>query len=182
MTSSSCSSPSLYVPNQSLACGRRHMPVIPPRRTSVQARSASRRRGAKGVFFSSPRLAIRTRLRLLFRLDNVSSSCRLYLRTHKPSSERCAGLSLNNAFHASHSQSAVPGSSPVLATCWICSRFSQVLIVYHAFKQPTGCLLPVGVFNPVMLYLNYLYVILQRLGRSYSRSVVFRFFQQFKRT
>ena len=79
MTSSSCSSPSLYVPNQSLSCGGWHMPVIPPSRTSVQAHSASRRRGAKGVFFSFLCLTLRTRLCLLFRLDNAFSSCRLHL-------------------------------------------------------------------------------------------------------
>ena len=53
---------------------------------------------------------------------------------------------------------AVLGSSPALATCWICARSSRVQILDHACKQPTGCLLPVGVFNPVMLYLNYLFL------------------------
>ena len=53
---------------------------------------------------------------------------------------------------------AVPGSSPALATCWICARSSRVQILGHACKQPTGRLLPVGVFNPVMLYLNYLFL------------------------
>ena len=53
---------------------------------------------------------------------------------------------------------AVPGSSPALATCWICVLSSRVQILGHACKQPTGCLLPVGVFNPVMLYLNYLFL------------------------
>ena len=48
----------------------------------------------------------------------------------------------------------VLGSSPALATSWICSRSSRVQIPGHACKQPTGCFLPVGVFNPVMLYLN----------------------------
>ena len=33
----------------------------------------------------------------------------------------------------------------------ICSRSSRVQILGHACKYPTGCLLPVGVFNPVML-------------------------------
>ena len=53
---------------------------------------------------------------------------------------------------------AVPGSSPALATCWICVLSSRVQILGHACKEPTGCLLPVGVFNPVMLYLNYLFL------------------------
>ena len=56
---------------------------------------------------------------------------------------------------------AVPGSSLALATCWICARSSQVQILGHACKQPTGRLLPVGVFNPVMLYLNYLLLIFE---------------------
>ena len=49
----------------------------------------------------------------------------------------------------------VPGQTHALATCWICSRSSRVEILGHAYKQPTGCFLPVGVLNPVMLYLNY---------------------------
>ena len=48
---------------------------------------------------------------------------------------------------------AVLGSSPALATCWICSPASRVQILGHACKKPTGCLLPVRVFNLVMLYL-----------------------------
>ena len=39
---------------------------------------------------------------------------------------------------------------------WICSWSSQVQILRHTCKQPTDCLMPVGV-NPVMLYLNYLF-------------------------
>ena len=39
---------------------------------------------------------------------------------------------------------------------WICSLSSQVQILHHTCKQPTDCLMPVGV-NPVMLYLNYLF-------------------------
>ena len=46
----------------------------------------------------------------------------------------------------------VPGLSLALATCWICSRSSRAQILGHACKYPTGCLLPVGVLNPVMLY------------------------------
>ena len=53
---------------------------------------------------------------------------------------------------------AVPGSSPALATCWICFRSFRVQILGHACKQPTSCLLTIGVFNPVMLYLNYLFL------------------------
>ena len=52
----------------------------------------------------------------------------------------------------------VPGSIPALATCWICTQLSRVQILGHASKWPTGCLLPVGFFNPVMLYLNYLFL------------------------
>ena len=39
-------------------------------------------------------------------------------------SGRCIRLSL-----------VIPGLSPTLATCWICSRFSQVQILGHAFKH-----------------------------------------------
>ena len=46
---------------------------------------------------------------------------------------------------------AVPGSSLALATCWICCSATLVNSQLH------GCLLPVGVFNPVMLHLNYLF-------------------------
>ena len=42
---------------------------------------------------------------------------------------------------------AVPGSSPALVTCWICSRSSRVQILGHACKKPTGCLLLVGEFK-----------------------------------
>ena len=47
--------------------------------------------------------------------------------------------------------SAVPGSSLALATCWICSSATLVNSQLH------GCLLPVGVLNSVMLHLNYLF-------------------------
>ena len=53
---------------------------------------------------------------------------------------------------------AFPGLNPSLVTFWICSWPSLVQILGHACKQPTCCLLPVGVFNPVMLYLNYLFL------------------------
>ena len=53
---------------------------------------------------------------------------------------------------------AVSGSSPALATCWICSRSSRLQILGHACKWPTGCLLPLEGFYPVMLYLNYLFL------------------------
>ena len=53
---------------------------------------------------------------------------------------------------------AVPGSRPALATYWICSRSSRVQILGHACKLTTGCLLPVGVLNPLMLYFNYLFL------------------------
>ena len=54
---------------------------------------------------------------------------------------------------------AVLRSSSTFATCWDCPWLSQVQILIHACKKPTGCLLPVGVFNPVMLYLNYLFLL-----------------------
>ena len=38
------------------------------------------------------------------------------------------------------------------ATCWICSRQSRVQIFGRSCKQPTGCLLPFVVFDPVMFY------------------------------
>ena len=53
---------------------------------------------------------------------------------------------------------AVLGSRPTLATSWICSQLSQVQILRHTCKQPTGCLLPVGVLNAVMLYYFELFV------------------------
>ena len=49
-------------------------------------------------------------------------------------------------------------SSAALAACWIFSRSSRVQILGHACNKPTGYLLPVGVFNHVMLYLNYLFL------------------------
>ena len=54
---------------------------------------------------------------------------------------------------------AVPArSSAALPTFWIFSRSSRVQILGQACNKPTGCLLLVGVFNPVMLYLNYLFL------------------------
>ena len=53
--------------------------------------------------------------------------------------------------HQTHSL-AVMGSSP--ATCWICCPLSRIQTLGHACKYPTGCLLPIGDFNPVVLYLN----------------------------
>ena len=71
---------------------------------------------------------------------------------------------------------AVLGSSPALATCWICSRSYQVQILGHACKKPTGCLLPVEVLNPVMLYLNYLFskylLIVKRFGSLRERRYI----------
>lgn len=46
------------------------------------------------------------------------------------------------------------------ATNWICSWLLRVEILSHACKLPTGCLLPFGVFSPVMLYVDYLFPIL----------------------
>ena len=70
----------------------------------------------------------------------------------------------------------VPGSSPALATCWICSRSSRVQILGPACRQPTACLLPVGVLNPVMLYLNYLFskylLIVKRFGSLRERHYI----------
>lgn len=40
------------------------------------------------------------------------------------------------------------------ATIWICSLLVWVQILSHACKLPTVCLLPVGVFSPVMLYVD----------------------------
>ena len=60
--------------------------------------------------------------------------------------------------HRTHNQ-AVPGLSPALATCWICCWLAEFKSSSgHACKLPTGFLLPVGVFSPVMLYLNYLFL------------------------
>ena len=39
------------------------------------------------------------------------------------------------------------------ATCWIYLRYFRVQLPGHVSKYPTGCLPPVGVFNPVVLYL-----------------------------
>ena len=40
--------------------------------------------------------------------------------------------------------------------------FSVVLSSHphHACKKPTGCLLPVGVYNPVMFYLGFLCLVI----------------------
>ena len=55
---------------------------------------------------------------------------------------------------------AVPGSSPALASCWICpwSFRVPILAIGHACKWLTGCLLRIEIFNPVMFYLNYLFL------------------------
>ena len=55
----------------------------------------------------------------------------------------------------------VLGSSPSLATCWICSVLSGVQNLGHTCTSPAGCLLPVGVFNPIMFYLDYLSLIIE---------------------
>ena len=54
----------------------------------------------------------------------------------------------------------VSGSSPPLATCWISARSSRVLNLDHFCKLKANWLnlLPVGVFNTVLLYLNYLFL------------------------
>ena len=72
--------------------------------------------------------------------------------------------------------SAIPGLSPALASCWICTRSSRVQILGHACKKPTGCLLPVGVLNPAMLYLNHLFskylLIIKRFGSLRERCYI----------
>ena len=45
-------------------------------------------------------------------------------------------------------------SSPALTASWICSQVSRVQILGYACKQPTGCLLPVGILNLVIFHLN----------------------------
>ena len=40
------------------------------------------------------------------------------------------------------------------ATNWICYSLLRVQILSHACKLPTGCVLPFGVFSPVMLYVD----------------------------
>ena len=39
------------------------------------------------------------------------------------------------------------------------SRSWDLLDLFSVKSTATGCLLPVGVFNPVMLYLNYLFLL-----------------------
>ena len=46
------------------------------------------------------------------------------------------------------------------ATNRICSWLLRVQILSRACKLPTGCVLPAGVFSPVMLYVDYLFQIL----------------------
>ena len=46
------------------------------------------------------------------------------------------------------------------ATNWICSWLLWVEILSYACKLLAGCLLPVGVFSPVMLFVDYLFQIL----------------------
>ena len=52
--------------------------------------------------------------------------------------------------------------SRVRVPLWRLARFvldrPRGQILAHACKKPNGCLLPVGVFNPVMLYLDYLFL------------------------
>ena len=56
-------------------------------------------------------------------------------------------LRSHHVVSASDSQSSGPGIRPR-----ICSRSYRVQILGHACKYPTGCLLPVGVFNPVIVF------------------------------
>ena len=63
----------------------------------------------------------------------------------KLDSKKKMTLRIHHVVSASDSQSGGPGIGPR-----ICSR-CRVQILGHACKYPTGCLLPVGVFNPVML-------------------------------
>ena len=87
--------------------------------------------------------------------NNIGSCCVGLHIAKRFLQERRGG---NVAKWSGHTHNPVmPGLSPTLATCWICSRLSQAQILGHACKQPTGCLLPVGVLNAVMLYLNYLF-------------------------
>ena len=54
-----------------------------------------------------------------------------------------------------------PSSSLAQTTSWIYSWLSWVQILSHTCKWPTGCLLPVGVINLVMFYLDiYLFLII----------------------
>ena len=54
---------------------------------------------------------------------------------------------------------ADPGSSPALATCWICPRSSLVQILGHAYNsQVAASYYAVGVFNPVTFHLNHLFL------------------------
>ena len=70
----------------------------------------------------------------------------------------------------------VLGSSPAMATCWICSRQSRAQILGHACKQPNGCLLPIGILHSFMLYLNYLFfkclLIVKRFGSLRERRYI----------
>ena len=73
--------------------------------------------------------------------------------TPPPPQRRPSGQSIGLAIR-------LPGSNPALATGWI-SSCSQSFSSSHPrprLVKPTGCLLPVGVFNPVMLYLNSLFL------------------------
>ena len=66
---------------------------------------------------------------------------------------------------------AVPGSSPALPLAgFVLDRpeFKSTATLVNSQQLPTGCLLPAGVLNPVMLYLNYLFskylLIVKRFG------------------
>ena len=62
--------------------------------------------------------------------------------------------------NASDSQSGSPGFES--HSGHLLDLFSVVLSSHprHARKKPTGCLLPVGVYNPVMFYLGFLCLVI----------------------
>ena len=57
----------------------------------------------------------------------------------------------------SESDSQSSGSSPALITCWICSQWSHVESLATLVNSQLLASYQVGVFNPVMLYLNYFF-------------------------
>ena len=80
-------------------------------------------------------------------LSNCSSFRRQHGRVVNTSDLQCCGLGFVE-------------SCAGQATNWICSWLLRVEILSHACKLPAGCLLAVGVFSPVMLYVDYLFQIL----------------------
>ena len=98
------------------------------------------------------------------RLEMYQECC-AYISQRKVHYLLLLGVTSHNFLHTvrKHQTCNPPKPSLSLAwtTSWIYSWLSWVQILSHTCKWPTGCLLPVGVINLVMFYLDiYLFLII----------------------